>query len=84
MGRIMRRRLHLATGLILFSYVFTHFINHALGFFSLEAMEAGRAVFNAIWRNLPASIALYGALLIHAGSALLSIYRRRRLSMAPW
>ena len=80
----MRRRLHLATGLILFSYVFTHFINHALGFVSLEALEAGRNVFNAVWRNWPASIVLYGALLVHVGSALWSIYRRRRLSMPPW
>ena len=80
----MRRRLHLVTGLILFAYVLTHFINHMLGLVSLQALEAGRALFEALWRNLPATLALYGALLVHLGSALWSVYRRRTLAMPPW
>lgn len=80
----MRRRLHLITGLILFSYVLSHFINHSLGLISLEALESGRRVFNLLWRNPVMSAALYGALSIHVSLALWSIYRRRRLRMPPW
>ena len=80
----MRRRLHLITGLILFAYVLTHFLNHMLGLVSLESLEAGRGVFNAFWRHLAASTALYLALLLHIGSALWSVYRRRRLAMPRW
>jgi len=80
----MRRRLHLITGLILFTYVFTHFINHSLGLISLDALESGRRVFNLLWRNPVMSAALYGALLIHISLALWSIYRLRRLAMPPW
>ena len=80
----MRRRLHLATGLILFTYVLTHFINHSLGLVSLQVLEAGRQVFAAIWGNLAATSILYSALLFHIGSALWSLYRRRRLNMPPW
>ncbi len=83
-GRNMRRRLHLITGLILFTYVLTHLINHALGLISLDALESGRRVFNLIWRNPVMSTALYGAILVHIGSALWSIFRRRRLVMPPW
>ena len=80
----MRRRLHLITGLILFTYVLTHLINHALGLISLDALESGRWVFNLIWRNPVMTTALYGAVLVHIGSALWSIFRRRRLVMPPW
>ncbi len=36
----MVRRLRLWSGLILFTYLTTHFANHALGLISLRAMEA--------------------------------------------
>ena len=35
----MTRRLRLASGLVLFSYVVTHLVNHSLGIVSLAAME---------------------------------------------
>ena len=34
------RRIRLVSGLVLLTYLATHFINHALGLISLEAMEA--------------------------------------------
>jgi adenylate cyclase len=80
----MVRRLHLVTGLILFLYLLTHLVNHALGLVSLGAIEAGRQVFVAFWRSLPASVLLYGALALHVGLALRALYRRRRLSMPLW
>ena len=80
----MIRRLHLITGLILFGYLLTHLLNHALGLISLDAPEAGRRVFLLIWRNLPMSVLLYGALNLHMGLAFRSLYRRRRLAMPAW
>ena len=41
-GPSIVRRLRLASGLVLFTYVFLHFINHSLGNISLEAMEQRR------------------------------------------
>ena len=70
-----------ATGLVLFAYVLTHLLNHALGLISLEALASGRTIFLALWRNPPATTLLYGAFLIHAALAFYSLYRRRSLRM---
>jgi adenylate cyclase len=78
------RRLRLATGLVLFAYVTTHLINHALGLVSLAAMEAGRGWFLGVWRTLPGSVLLYGSLLIHIGLAFRALYDRRTLRMPLW
>ncbi|GIX48545.1 MAG: adenylate/guanylate cyclase domain-containing protein [Candidatus Tectimicrobiota bacterium] len=77
------RRLRLASGLMLFTFVLTHLLNHALGLVSLAAMEAGRRLFLALWRHPLGTLALYGALLLHLGLALWALYQRRRLRM-PW
>lgn len=74
-------RLRLWSGLVLFAYVLTHLLNHALGLVSLEAMEAGRQWFLALWRNPVGSVLLYGALLTHMVLALWALYERRRLRM---
>ena len=76
------QRLRLVTGLILFAYLSTHLINHALGLISLEAMETGRRWFLLLWRNALGSVALYGALAIHFLLALWSLYQRPRLRMS--
>jgi adenylate cyclase len=80
----MSRRLHLFTGLVLFTYLLTHQLNHALGLVSLDALEAGRRVFLAVWRHPLGTVLLYGSLLLHFGFALAAIYRRRRLAMPTW
>ncbi len=77
-------RLRLWTGLALFSYLTTHFSNHALGLISLAAMEAGRGWFLALWRGPVGTVALYGALTTHLLLALWSLYRRRHLRMPAW
>jgi len=78
------RRVRLVSGLVLLTYLTTHFINHALGLISLAAMEAGRIWFLALWRNPLATVALYGALTTHLGLAFYSLYRRRHLRMPLW
>ena len=80
----MIRRLYLITGLVLFGYLLTHLLNHSLGLVSLEALEAGRLAFLLLWRNPPMTLLLYGALALHMGLALRSLYRRRRLRMPAW
>ncbi|MEL6967427.1 MAG: adenylate/guanylate cyclase domain-containing protein [Pseudomonadota bacterium] len=73
--------LRLVSGFILLFYVTTHFINHALGLLSLSAMETMMDVGRAFWRFPPVSLVLYGALVVHVGSALTRFLRRRNLAM---
>jgi adenylate cyclase len=78
------RQIRLWTGLVLFTYLTTHFLNHALGLVSLEAMAAGQDWFVLVWRSLPGTIALYGSFGIHNLLALWALYRRRTLRMPAW
>jgi adenylate cyclase len=73
------RQLRLTTGLILFTYVTTHFLNHAAGLLSLHAMDVGSRWFVGFWRFPLCSAILYLALLTHFLLALWAIYQRRRL-----
>lgn len=79
---ITKRSLRLGSGLILLVYVLTHLANHALGLFSLEAMEAGRHYFLLLWRNPVGTTLFLGSLTIHMGFALHAVYARRRLKMS--
>src|SRR5919201_6942284 len=78
------RRVRLASGLVLFAYVTTHLANHALGLISLDAMEAGRASFLAVWRHPIGSLALYSSWTAHVALAFWALYQRRTLRMAGW
>lgn len=77
------RRLRLISGVVLFTYVLTHFVNHALGLVSLEALEHGRQMFLWLWRNPLGTTILYGALIVHLLLALWAIYRRRSFRRMP-
>ncbi len=74
------RWLRLVSGVVLLAYVFSHLVNHALGLWSLEAMETGRGWFVAAWRGLPATALLYGSLAVHYVLALWALFQHRRLS----
>lgn len=78
------RRARLYSGVILFIFVLTHLLNHALGLVSLQAMEAGRWLFVALWRNPVGSALLLGAILVHLALAFWAIYLRRHLRLPPW
>ena len=78
------RHLRLLTGLVIAAYVTGHFLNHALGIVSVEAMDALRRPLSAWWRSLPGSVLLYGSLLAHFALALVSLSRRRTLRMPAW
>jgi adenylate cyclase len=75
------RPLRLGTGLILFAYATSHFINHAFGLLSVEAMEAASIVLLKPWQTAVGLTALYGSFLIHAALGLRALYRRRHLHM---
>ena len=81
---VVVRRARLVSGLVLFAYVTTHFLNHTLGLLSLDAAEDGRVWFLAFWRSGAGTAALYGALATHLLLALWSLYRRRSLRMPVW
>lgn len=74
-------RLRLASGLILFAFVLSHFLNHALGLWSLPVMEAAGGIRRAIWQSTPGTAALYGALVVHMALALRKTARRRTWRM---
>jgi adenylate cyclase len=80
----MAGRIRLWSGYVLFFYVVTHLLNHALGLISLRVLEAGRVWFVLIWHNPIGQTVLYGALLIHFCLALWSLYRRRTLRLSRW
>ena len=71
------RRVRLITGTIMFTYLTTHFVNHALGNISLHAMELGREPFEWLWRGWIGTAALYGGITIHLGLGLWALYERR-------
>ena len=72
-------RLRLASGLVLLAFLASHLINHALGLISWQAMEAGREVFLAVWRNPVGTTLLAAGLVVHFVLAFYSLYRRRTL-----
>ena len=78
------RRTRIVTGLVLFTYLTTHLLNHSLGLISLNAMEGGREWFLALWRNPLGTTTFYGSLLVHFLLALWAIYQRHHLRMPLW
>jgi adenylate cyclase len=78
----MIRRIRLTTGLILFTFVTLHLLNHTFGIHSLAAMEAAREWFLLIWRNPVGTIAMLGSLFIHLLLAAWALYSRRSLRMS--
>jgi len=78
------RLLRLTTGLVIASFVIGHFLNHALGVVSIDAMDRLRVMLSAWWRSPPGGIVLYGSLLTHFALALISLYRRTTLRMPFW
>jgi adenylate cyclase len=79
---VSRRRLRLASGLVLFAYVALHLANHSLGLISLALAERGLHATVAVWHSGWGSTLLYGAALVHVALALEAIYARRRLAVA--
>jgi adenylate cyclase len=79
----LRRTLRMGTGLVLFTYITSHLVNHALGLVSLDAAEQGLSFAVDVWYSLPGTLLLYGAAGIHFLLALWSVYERRTFRLPP-
>jgi adenylate cyclase len=71
------RQIRIFCGLILFGYLLSHYINHALGNISLDAMEYGLRFHAAFWQSPVGTLLLYPALAVHASLGLWALYQRR-------
>src|SRR5580692_5901172 len=74
------RQIRLVCGLVLFAYLISHFLNHALGNISLDALAAGVHYHILFWQFLPVAIVFYGAALVHSGLGIWALYQRRQFS----
>src|SRR3954464_15286772 len=72
------RQIRLGCGLVLFAYLVSHFVNHALGNVSTDALAAGLYVHMLFWQFLPVAILFYTAALAHTGLGIWALYERRQ------
>jgi adenylate cyclase len=71
------RQIRLVCGLVLFAYLVSHFLNHALGNISMEALAVGLHYHILFWQFPPVGIVFYSAALLHAGLGIWALYQRR-------
>ena len=72
------RQIRLACGLVLFAYLVSHFVNHALGNVSMDALAAGVYFHTLFWQFLPVAVVFYAAALTHTGVGIWALYERRQ------
>ena len=63
---------------MLFAYLVSHFLNHALGNISMAALAKGLHYHILFWRFPPVAIVFYGAALVHSGLGIWALYQRRQ------
>jgi adenylate cyclase len=74
------RQVRLVCGVILFTYLVSHFLNHALGNISMNALAEGVYYHTEFWQFLPIAIVLYTAMLVHFALGVWALYQRRQFS----
>jgi adenylate cyclase len=72
------RQIRIGCGLVLFTYLVSHFLNHALGNISMDALAVGVHYHTMFWQFLPVAIVFYTAVLVHAGLGVWALYERRQ------
>src|SRR6266496_3726845 len=72
------RQIRLACGVVMFAYLTSHFLNHALGNVSMEALASGVYLHATFWQFLPVAIIFYAACLVHTGLGIWALYERRQ------
>src|SRR4051812_38120490 len=75
---ISLRQVRLVTGIVLFAYLISHFLNHALGNISMEALAGGLYFHVWFWQLLPVAILFYPACLVHSALGIWALYERRQ------
>ena len=71
------RQVRIACGLVMFSYIFSHFFNHALGNISFAAMDWWWYVHVWWWRIPIVNASLYAAAITHMSLGLWALFQRR-------
>ncbi|WP_246191397.1 adenylate/guanylate cyclase domain-containing protein [Aureimonas leprariae] len=79
--RVTSRDLRLFSGLAIGGFILCHFLNHALGLISVDAMEAARPFLSGPWRSPPGTGLLYGSVAVHFVLTLRALYLRHSLRM---
>jgi adenylate cyclase len=72
------RQVRLVSGMVLFGYLVSHFLNHALGNVSMEALARGVYIHTLFWQFRPIAVVFYTACLVHAGLGIWALYERRQ------
>jgi adenylate cyclase len=72
------RQVRLASGLVLFAYLLSHFLNHALGNISMDALAAGVYYHVAFWQFPPVGMVFYASALVHTGLGIWALWERRQ------
>src|SRR4030088_1783517 len=72
------RQIRFVCGLVLFAYLVSHFLNHALGNISMDALAAGLHYHIVLWQFPPVAILFYAAALVHTGLGIWALYERRQ------
>ena len=72
------RQVRLVSGMVLFGYLVSHFLNHALGNVSMTALARGVYIHTLFWQFLPIAVVFYTACLVHAGLGIWALYERRQ------
>jgi len=75
------REIRMWAGIVLFTFVTMHLLNHALGVLGIATMTAVQEWRVWLWRTWPGTIALYGAAAVHVALALKRIALRRTWRM---
>src|SRR3954468_21782864 len=75
---ISLRQVRLVTGIVLFAYLISHFLNHALGNISMEALAGGLYFHVWFWQLLPVAILFSPACLVHRALGIGPLYERRQ------
>ncbi|SIO25771.1 adenylate cyclase [Bradyrhizobium erythrophlei] len=75
---ISLRQIRLASGMVLFAYLVSHFLNHALGNISMEALAIGVHWHILFWQFPPVGIVFYTCCLVHTALGIWALYQRRQ------
>ena len=80
----MRNKLRLYSGLILFTFVLGHLLNHSIGVISLSAADRATGFFIDPWRTSVGTSILALAAVTHVSCAVWSLWVRKSLKLPAW
>jgi adenylate cyclase len=78
------QRIRIGSGLVLFAFAATHFLNHALGLIHLETMHEFQQWRWMVTRSTVGTFILLAALVAHISLALIKLANRTTLRLPPW